>query len=305
MYFQFVITSFPTRSKSFNFILIDTITFNAVIDAWARSEDKRAPERAQQILFHMDKLNSSGHENIKPDSYTYNTVLNSLAKGGGRSSGSTAENLLNIMERKYQGGDMGAKPNVRTYTTVIDAWAKSGDLHAARKAERILKNLQSLYDDTGDPEVKPNTHTYNAVMNACAFTRVDRDRSEALSIAFQVFDWLNTRNDIHADSYTFTIMLSVCANLIPRHDKEARYLNARKLFIECRTAGQVNSFVLRKLKHTVTEEEYLSLVEYRVNSDPSNLPQSWTRNASTKRGDNAKSSRKHRGGTKWRRGGRN
>jgi hypothetical protein len=255
----------------------------------------------------MDKLNANGHANIKPDSYTYNTVLNSLAKSGCRGSGSIAENLLNVMERKYQGGDLAAKPNVRTYTTVIDAWAKSGDVHAASKAERILTSLQALYDQTNDADVKPNTHTYNAVMNACAFTRIDRDRSGALSIAFQVFDWLNTRKDIRADSYTFTIMLSVCANLIPRHDREARYLNARKLFMECRSVGQVNSFVLKKLKHTVTEEEYLSLVEYRVNSDPSNLPHSWTKNACRRRGDSVTSSKKHRGSrAKWRhKGGRN
>ena len=33
----------------------DTITFNAVLDAWARSGDRVAPHRAEQILDHMDE----------------------------------------------------------------------------------------------------------------------------------------------------------------------------------------------------------------------------------------------------------
>jgi hypothetical protein len=48
--------------------------FNAVINAWARSKDKIAPSRAEQILLWMDNLHES-HPSIKirPDKFTYNT----------------------------------------------------------------------------------------------------------------------------------------------------------------------------------------------------------------------------------------
>ena len=52
----------------------DTITFNAVLDGWARSGDRMAPHRAEQILDHMDELYRAGNKGVKPDTYTYNTV---------------------------------------------------------------------------------------------------------------------------------------------------------------------------------------------------------------------------------------
>lgn len=51
----------------------DTITFNAVLDAWARSGDRMAAQRAEQILDHMDDLYRAGNQKVKPDVYTFNT----------------------------------------------------------------------------------------------------------------------------------------------------------------------------------------------------------------------------------------
>ena len=143
----------------------DTITFNAVIDAWARSGCKRGPQRAEQILNHMDELYHGGNMDVKPDTYTYNTLINALAKSGDGGAAARAEEILAIMETRFQAGDKSFKPNTRSHTSVIDAWAKSGEPGAATRAEQILENLKSLYDNTGDPEIKPNVYTANAVMN--------------------------------------------------------------------------------------------------------------------------------------------
>ena len=118
-------------------------------------------------------------------------------------------------------------------------------------------------------------------MNACAFTKTEEDRAEALDIAFRVFDWLSSRSDMHPDAYTFTILLSVCSNLLPKEDEESRYTYAQTLFRKCCGAGHVNHFVLRKLKQTVTDEEYAHLVGDGGRRDPydENLPPEWTRNA--------------------------
>lgn len=52
------------------------LSFNAIIDAWARSGDRMAPRRAEQILDHMDELYRAGNKGVKPDTYTYNTLIN-------------------------------------------------------------------------------------------------------------------------------------------------------------------------------------------------------------------------------------
>jgi len=144
---------------------VDTISFNAVLDAWARSGDRVAPRRAEQILDHMDELYRSGNKGVKPDRYTYNTLINVWAKSGERGSAARAEHVLSVMEKRFRDGDHDFKPNTRTYTSVIDAWAKSGEKGAARRAEQILNNMISRYEAAGDPDVKPNVHTANAVCN--------------------------------------------------------------------------------------------------------------------------------------------
>ena len=205
--------------------------------------------------------------------------INAWAKSGGRGAAARAEHVLSVMHKRYKDGDSDFKPNTRTHTSVIDAWAKSGEKGAARRAEQILNNMISHYEATGDSDVKPNVHTANAVCNACAFTKMDEDRAEAMQIAFRVFDWLSSQPDMSPDSYTYTILLSVCANLIPKEDSHTRYMHARAFFDSCREAGHVNDYVLRKLRQTVTEDEYLGLVDYRMDTSAASMPASWTRNA--------------------------
>ena len=135
----------------------------------ARSGDRVAPRRAEQILDHMDELYRSGNKGVKPDRYTYNTLINVWAKCGERGSAARAEHVLSVMEQRFRDGDHDFKPNTRTYTSVIDAWAKSGEKGAARRAEQILNNMITRYEAAGDPDVKPNVHTSNAVCNVSFF----------------------------------------------------------------------------------------------------------------------------------------
>lgn len=127
---------------------------------------------------------------------------------------------------------------------------------------------------------------------ACAFTKLPEDKAEALEIAFRVFDWLCSQPDLDADAYTYTILLSVCANLLPKDDKATRYAHARAFFGRCCEAGYVNDYVLRKLRLTVTEEDYLTLVDYRGDQSASAMPPSWTRNARVNNNLSQKGSRK-------------
>lgn len=196
------------------------------------------------------------------------------------------------MERRYRDGDKDFKPNTRTHTSVIDAWAKSGEHGSARRAEEILNSMQANFEASGDPDVRPNVHSANAVCNACAFTKVPDDKPEALEIAFRVFDWLCQQQDLHADAYTYTILLSVCANLLPKDDRATRFAHARAFFERCCEEGCVNDYVLRKLRQTVTEEDYLSLVGYRGDQSAAGMPPSWTRNTRVQHNSNKAGGRK-------------
>jgi len=253
----------------------DTITFNAVLDAWARSGDRMAAHRAEQILDHMDELYRAGNQGVKPDTYTYNTLINAHAKSSEKGSAARAEHVLQVMKQRYLDGDGDFKPNTRTHTSVIDAWAKSGEKGAARRAEQILNSMIASFEESGDYDSKPNVHTANAVCNACAFTRREEDRHDALQIAFRVYDWLADQPNMEPDAYTYTILLSVCSNLLPREDRPSRFSHAKSFFEKCCESGHVNDYVLRKLRQTVSEQEYLTLVNYQ---GAGAMPPSWTRN---------------------------
>jgi hypothetical protein len=98
--------------------------------------------------------------------------LSIRAKSGERGSAARAEHVLSVMEKRFRDGDHDFKPNTRTYTSVIDAWAKSGEKGAARRAEQILNNMITRFEAAGDPDVKPNVHTANAVCNVSRFGRL-------------------------------------------------------------------------------------------------------------------------------------
>lgn len=57
----------PHSTLSLLLLSFSIVTFNAVIDAWARSGCKRGPARAEQILNHMDELYRGGNIDVKPD----------------------------------------------------------------------------------------------------------------------------------------------------------------------------------------------------------------------------------------------
>jgi len=269
----------------------DSISFNAVIDAWARSasQDSTAARRAEEILTHMDALYDGGNIDVRPDAYTYNTVINAYAKCSpyDRSACQDAERILQKMKSSGY-----VKPNTRSHTCVIDAWAKSGRSGAALHAERMLQDLLE-----GDNLVRPNTHTFNAVMNACAFTRSNnvKEKVEAKMVAFRVFDRLvrNLRDDGHdggnksargtfsisnqcrPDAYTYTILLSVVCNLMD--DKLERYEHAKLLFKSCAHDGCVNEFVWRKLRQVIPGiNDFRTITGGRDHFV--DLPQGWTRN---------------------------
>lgn len=117
-------------------------------------------------------------------------------------------------------------------------------------------------------------------------------------MAFRTFQWLDSQKDIKPDAYTFTIMLSVCANLVPKEDAALRFDHAKMLFQKCCESGHVNDHVLWKLKLTVSENEYIKLVGFGVETKAADLPPSWSRLVSLNRksaGDNRNNNWSRRG----------
>eukprot|EP00553_Chaetoceros_curvisetus_P013306 CAMPEP_0204638090 /NCGR_PEP_ID=MMETSP0717-20131115/38520_1 /ASSEMBLY_ACC=CAM_ASM_000666 /TAXON_ID=230516 /ORGANISM="Chaetoceros curvisetus" /LENGTH=178 /DNA_ID=CAMNT_0051657741 /DNA_START=155 /DNA_END=688 /DNA_ORIENTATION=+ len=131
-----------------------TISYNAVINAWSKSEcDAKAAIRAEAILNEMleewrrERAKSRGTETgHHDDDLRYENADNDNC--------TESENIV--------------KPDVVSFTSVIDTWAKSGNKDGAAKAMNLLKQMERLYVEEGQRGMKPNVYTYSACINAFA-----------------------------------------------------------------------------------------------------------------------------------------
>jgi len=74
--------------------------FNTVINTWAKSKDRGAAAKAEEMLIAMDRWHASGFPGMKPDAFTHIAVINAYAKSGYLGTVSRADLLLDQMEAK-------------------------------------------------------------------------------------------------------------------------------------------------------------------------------------------------------------
>jgi PPR repeat. len=205
---------------------VDTVLYNSVMDAWARSKDPIAGTRAEELLFEMEEKEKTGGK-AAPDTITYNSVINCHANSGHVNAAKAAERVLKKMEiaastsngriapntmtynqvlKAYsksslpgaakradmiltymiQSGNESIQPDVISFSTCLDVWAKSKEPGKAEKAYLILQKMEQLYDSTGLQSIKPNEVTYNTVLNACAFSAFTQDHERKQALSLAV-----------------------------------------------------------------------------------------------------------------------
>lgn len=132
----------------------DTLSFNLVLNAWARQRSKESARRADTLLQVLLQI-----PQIRVDGYSYSAVLNALAKSKGRRQAALrAEELLYQMEHSIK---------VTTdfcYNAVIDCWSVSDCEDAGRRAQRWLTRLE-------ERGPSPTRISYNSCIKAWARTK--------------------------------------------------------------------------------------------------------------------------------------
>jgi len=131
------------------------VTYNAVLNAWAKSDTRESAPRAEALLRRMIDPYTSNTTTlsiepiIRPDSMSFHIVMNAWARFGryDPNSAQRAEELLDLMHDMYKSGDYGEemKPNMYSYTTAINAWARSEE---GVKGAGIEENDASMATDT-------------------------------------------------------------------------------------------------------------------------------------------------------------
>jgi pentatricopeptide repeat protein len=148
----------------------DTISFNLVLNAWARRRSVDAAKRADKLLQILLQAPT-----LIADTYSYSAVLNAYAKSGGkRKAALRAEELLYQMENSMK---------VDTdfcHNAVINCWSVSGDLDAGRRAQSWLTKLEE-----NKREPTPTRISYNACIKAWARSENGAPKAHNLLLRMQ------------------------------------------------------------------------------------------------------------------------
>lgn len=172
----------------------DARSWNAVINAVARSRDKDCANRAKFLLDEMGRLyNEGGNSDLLPDALTFGAIINAYANSLEEGASDKASQLLLHMESLYQLGFENAKPTTFVYNACMNALAKDpmtmlngdgntlGDSRAGQ-AEQLLNSMEKRYEEERDYRVMPDCISYSTVINAYANSNTEESGMRADAI---------------------------------------------------------------------------------------------------------------------------
>ena len=102
--------------------------------------------------------------------------------------------------------------HLAVYNSLINLLAKSNNPKVSRKSVEVLKDLQYRYDTSKDPNLMPNTVSFNSTLSAFSKASNKHDVEQAESIVKKMEDLYNQGyNDVKPDAFTLTNLISCYA----------------------------------------------------------------------------------------------
>lgn len=216
--------------------------FHAVIRAWGHEYN---PPAAQACMSLMQTLYSNGKIHEPPNRYCYNAVMYAWANSGHEWNAEMAEALLHQMSKDVH-------PNIVSYNLCIAAWAKTGN---GERAENMLRKMDSNESDR-HPNCKPNTMTYNSVMNAYAKSSDANAAEKAEKLLFEMKKRVEEEGhdcSVMPDFFSFSTVINAWARSLNSNkvDKVMNILNEMEKDYNIRPNGKCD------LHHTVCNDVYI------------------------------------------------
>lgn len=286
-------------------------SFNACVNAWARSKSKEAPKNIIKWINRFQDAFESGRTNAMPNKWTYNSYLQALAKQRKPSSACEAERILTMMEQKsryFRSNNL--KPDVLTYTNVLHCIALSESDDSFQRAYTILSKMEN-----GDGDVRPNVYTYNVLinvvaksklpgkakiavqlvnrmkevairpititynnaLNACAYSHKERDDSrEVVQVATMILK--EAQETSGANYISYSTYLRVIRFFV--YDRLEQWRLIRKTFRRCCEDGQLNPAIMKQIRPVLSPHQYGLLVSEATDKKTGRWREEYTINAS-------------------------
>ena len=253
----------------------DTAVYNIVMNTYSSQGDHESVYRTQALLHYMEESYSAGNRHMKPNMISYNTALKAFSYARGNFT-QEAEELLVRLENMHTNGETDVAPDVISYTSVISTYARSDVPGKAKIVQRILLQMVDAYK-AGNSAAKPSVFTFNACLNACAYTFDQKEKVDAFRVAVSTLVLLQEYTK--PDHKTYGTLLKAWCNLIPKDD-ERRDRVVNSVFRQCCKDGQVGLMVMQQLQFAASPELYRTLVGSDITAEVkiSSLPLQWCRN---------------------------
>ena len=151
--------------------MIDQQHFNLVLEAWAKSKEPVAAEKASVVFELIEELN------LKPDVVSYTTLMLAWARSRTKLSNDQVEHVLGLFEKmtkQWRDGDAFAKPTELTVNAVLWTLGRSSAQASLSRAEELFRNVEEF-------DVKRDFLMYNTLMSGWMRQR----RSDKVEELFQ------------------------------------------------------------------------------------------------------------------------
>jgi hypothetical protein len=233
------------------------IVFNALINAYSKSDDPRAAAQAEKIFRWMEEQYRGGDDCVKPDEITLCGVLNAWANHAPSGGALRAQAILDHTESLSM-EERGFAHSTICHNILIKAWGRSREPDSVQRAEGILKKLEDQCQSKGlsneskgerSLSICPDVTTYSSVINCCAYFSGDEaGRREALQVALRTFSKIKNDEKCHdgPNNITFGTLLKAVAKLMVVGSERESLVES--LFQQCQELGQVDSFVLSQVR---------------------------------------------------------
>jgi len=188
----------------------DSVTWNLVIEAHAKSQNERASHNTAIIMDQMLEFGKK-HPDVKPDKVTITSMLKSLvrkATKGNKNSGRQAVNILDKMIESYSRGNQLMKPDKIIFSTVINCVAKCGTSDAGTEALLLLNRMQKMHEE-GYSNLKPDTVTLNTTLSALANTQTAEAANQAEKLLQAMLK--SNDDDMAPNVQSYTLVISAWA----------------------------------------------------------------------------------------------
>lgn len=166
----------------------NVVSFTAACNAWARSTQPHAAQRAEKVLHRAIELWRSGdYPDAQPNRFTFNACITAWSRSREKNAADNCVRLLNDMNALYEEASRpeDLQPDARCYKCAINAVARSRSPGCADRARSLLNQMETKHDEGPYPDLVPDSLTFGAIINSYANDRSDQQASEHAAALLQ------------------------------------------------------------------------------------------------------------------------